>query len=223
MTLKINKVHNRSRTFIDSDIYISGEVVGPEHYIDEFQTLREAKEGEEIRIILNTGGGSLATAVQFVNTMRNCLANITCIIEGECHSAGTLIFLAGHSWVVNPNCLMLIHNYSGGAGGKGSEILQHAMANNDWINKLYTDMYEGFLSEEELTEVLRNQDVWLHSEQIEERLDSVIRIREAKIKEYEERQTKEVLKALTEKVGELTNEHNGTEDSDGVPESPSRK
>lgn len=201
MTTKISNISVQSRQYIDCNIYLVGEIGAPENYLEEFQTLRDAKQGEEISIILNTDGGRIDTAVQFVSLIRECEANVTAILEGKCHSAGTLLFLAAHQWVVKPHSIMLVHNYSGGSGGKGSEILDHAQATNSWIRDIMGDLYTGFLSEEEINEVAKNQDIWLRTDEILERLHKVVEYREL----LAEIQEEEFQKALLEKAQELSN------------------
>jgi len=183
---QINKVYNSPRTAVDSDIYVVGSIEAPENYLDEFQTLREAKSQENIRIIINSGGGNLDTAVQFINCMRDSSANIISSIEGMCHSAATLMFLTADQWSVSPNCLMLVHNYSGGAYGKGNEIKQSVVATDDWVKGVMRDTYKGFLTEEEMEKLFLNQDFWFDSAEIERRLLNVIALREKMVDEEEE-------------------------------------
>jgi ATP-dependent protease ClpP protease subunit len=187
------------------DMHISGQITAPENYLQELQVIREALEGDVINIYLNTEGGRVATAVQLVNAMRNSSAKIVAHLEGECHSAGTYIFLSADEWIVNHDCIMLIHNYSGGAGGKGGEILQHAEANNRWITKLMRNVYKDFLTTEEIDAVIKNQDIWLDSDEILARLEGVLISREKLAEEHDAATREEVLKqvlALTEEDNE---------------------
>lgn len=207
MTTPIPKVYTRTRAVVDSDIYISGELLAPENYIEEFQTLSEAGESDNINLYINCPGGRIDTAVQYLSRMKSTKATVTAHIEGLCQSAATYLFLAADQWIVNPNCLMMIHNYSGGAYGKGKELLENAKANDKWVKKLMSDIYEGFLTEEELAEVNKNQDIWLTSEAIQSRLDGVIKIRTAKVLAHEEElraKLDEQIKGYTENVTENT-------------------
>ena len=214
-TIAIPRVYSRSRAAVDSDIYISGEIRGPEHYIEEFQTLREANEGDEIKIFLNTPGGRVDTAVQYLSGIRNTKATVTCVIEGLCQSAGTYIFLAADQWIVNQDSLMMIHNYSGGAYGKGKELLENAKANDKWISGMMDTVYKGFLTVEEIEKVNSNQDIWLTTEEINDRLEDVIEVRTLMIKEHEELMRVKLDKQLQEY------NKNATENSKDIQECPS--
>jgi len=198
MSNKINQIFNKPKTTIDTDIYLSGSITSPEDYIEILQTLRDATAGESIKIILNTGGGQVSTAVQIIAGIRNCAGKVTCVIEGECHSAGTFIFLAADEWIVNHNSLMLIHNYSGGAYGKGADLVQNVLAQDKWLKQLVRETYEGFLEPEEIESVIDGKDTWLGTEEITERLVKVVALREAQMEEYEEAQRQELLKNLKE-------------------------
>lgn len=212
--LPIPKIFSRSTQQLNTDIYLSGGITAPENYIEELQVFREAREGDRIKVHINSPGGWVSTAQQYVNAIRNTKALVTASLEGECHSAATYIFLACDRWEVNPGVLMLVHNYSGGAYGKGGDLVDNVQANDKWVRNIMADIYEGFLTPEELDNVNKNQDIWMETEEILERLSSVISLREAKIKLAEAESQKEALLTVQEHI------KNASENNSGIPESP---
>ena len=68
------------------------------------------------------------------------------------------------------NCLMMFHNYSGGLVGKGHEITASVEATNKWFHRLMRDICTPFLSCDELDRIIRGEDIWMHSEEIGDRL-----------------------------------------------------
>lgn len=80
-------------TGVGSDIYISGEILSPESYIREFQQIRTATKDDIITLRLNTTGGRIDTAIQFIRAIQDSEATIIASIEGNCLSAGSMIFL----------------------------------------------------------------------------------------------------------------------------------
>ena len=194
------RVYSRTKATVSNDIYLSGSLEEPELYIEELQTLREAQEGDTVKIYINSGGGRIDTAIQIVNGIRNCKAKVIAVIEGVCHSAATYIFLACDEWEVNLGILMLIHNYSGGAYGKGADLVDNVKANAKWVKNIMANAYEGFLTKSELDQVNLNQDIWLETEEILERLERVVALREERFNKHTEELR---LKAL-ERVKELT-------------------
>ena len=213
MTTREPRVYSQVKQSVSNSIYLSGSIEAPAQYIEELQTLREAQETDEVRIFINSGGGRIDTAIQIVNGIRNCKAKVTAVIEGVCHSAATYIFLACDEWEVNQGVLMLIHNYSGGAYGKGADLVDNVKANAKWVKNIMANAYEGFLTETELSQVNLNQDMWLESEDILERLQSVSKLREIMYNKH----TEELRQQALERVKELT--QNDTEDSNDIQRS----
>ena len=185
------------------DIYISGSIDAPEQYLDELQALREAQESDTVRIYINSVGGYVSTAVQIVNAIRNCKASVTAVLEGECHSAAGYIFLACDNWEVNQGVLMLIHNYSGGAYGKGGDLVDNVRANDKWVKSIMSVAYEGFLSKSELDQVNLNQDIWLETEEILERLETLSTLREAQAEEQVEAMRQEAIATVKEYTNDV--------------------
>lgn len=152
--------------------YIVDEIGEVVEFLDLINTLKTAEQQDTIFIYLNTEGGFLKTAIQLISAMRQSAATVITSLEGEVCSAGTMIFLAGHKQIVNPNCTFMIHNYSAGIGGKGHEIASHATFRGEYAKKLMNDVYANFLTAEEIEEVLEGRDIWMSSDQVIARLES---------------------------------------------------
>jgi|TARA_R110000796_G_scaffold103257_11_gene212483 ATP-dependent protease ClpP protease subunit len=170
---KVPKIFSSVQQSETISIYLSGAIGMPEEYIEELQALREATENDTINIYINSGGGSVATALQIVNNIISCKATVVGCIEAECHSAASYIFLACDTWIVNPNSLMMIHNYSGGHFGKGNDLVQGVQETHKWILSIMRDIYIPFLSENELLSV-ETKDMYLTSEEISNRLETLM-------------------------------------------------
>ncbi len=155
--------------------YISAAIEGPDLYVDMIHRITTAGPDELIYIHLNTPGGQLDTGVQIVNAMLSTQAHVTVGIEGNCFSLGTLIFLAADEFIVHDNCLMMIHNYSGGVFGKGNEQQSQLEAQIKWFNTLSKKLYVPFLSVAEFEKVMRGEDIWLQSNDIRERLEKMVK------------------------------------------------
>lgn len=208
----ITKVFTRAVQQYTTDIFLSGDITAPENYIEELQVLNEAQEGDQIKLHINSGGGWVSTAQQYVNAIRNTKASVTASLEGECHSAATYIFLACGRWEVNSGVLMLIHNYSAGAYGKGGDLIDNVQANDRWVKNIMADIYEGFLTPEEIDLVNKNQDIWMETEEILKRLEGVISLREKKIALVEAEEQQKALLTVQEHI-------NASENSSRVQES----
>jgi ATP-dependent protease ClpP protease subunit len=97
-------------------------------------------------------------------------AEVIVSIEGAAMSAATLIFLAADSVEITPNCSIMIHNYSSGTFGKGNEMHLQVQHERKWSENLFSQVYEGFLTIEEIASVLDGRDIWLTSEETLARL-----------------------------------------------------
>jgi ATP-dependent protease ClpP protease subunit len=150
--------------------YITAEIGDVEPYLEMINTLKTAEPHDTIYIYLNTPGGDLNTAVQIISAMNQCPGVVITSIEGSVCSAGTMIFLSGHKFMVNNNCAFMIHNYSGWTGGKGNEIALQVKFQEHYFKKLADDIYGGFLTPDEIGEMLDGKDFWLNSDQVIARL-----------------------------------------------------
>jgi ATP-dependent protease ClpP protease subunit len=139
------------------------------------QKIQVAGPEEIIYIHLNTPGGRLDTGVQIINAMQSSSAHIIVGIEANCHSLGTLIFLAADEFIVHDNCLMMIHNFSGGTFGKGNEQQSQLEAQIKWFNQLARNLYVPFLTEDEFGKIIKGEDLWLQSEEIRGRLEKMVK------------------------------------------------
>lgn len=148
------------------EFYLSGEISSPENYIEWFDAIRNAKYEDIVKIYINSSGGHMDTALQFLRVLSETQAEVICSIEGACASAATIIFLAADSLEVTPNSLFMVHNYSSGAFGKGNEMVSQIMFERTWSEKLFNTVYKHFMSEEEIKNVLNGQDLWLDSEEV---------------------------------------------------------
>ena len=176
-----------------------------EHYMDYFledfnnarqlcTLLRGAQEEDTVIIRINSGGGRFDIAAQIINAMRECVATIIGVIEQECASAATMIFLACDQWQVQPWGEMMIHYASYGAGGKGHEVSSRVASNEKMFPKVFDAIYKNFLSEEEIANVIRGQDIYLTQDEITARLENVV----ANLKSEEEDNGNEELEEASE-------------------------
>lgn len=153
--------------------YISEGIKGPNEYTDMIHRIAVASPADVVYIHLNTPGGHLDTGIQLVNAMRNSQAKIVTCLEGAAYSLGTLIFLAGDEMVVNDNCTMMFHNFSGGLIGKGNEMIAELQAAIEGFAALAKDYYLPFLTEDEVERIIRGEDIWMHSPEVRERLEKM--------------------------------------------------
>ena len=157
------------------EFYLSGEIDSADNYIPWFDVIRNAREQDTIKIYINSPGGDLYTALQFLRVMGECEAHLITSVEGCCMSAATMIFLSGHEYQVTPHSLFMFHNYSGGVFGKGGEQYDQIQYERAWSEKFMNEVYKDFLTTDEIQSMLNNKDIWMTSGQVLERIEKVMK------------------------------------------------
>jgi len=159
-------------TFINIDEDISN----PNEYRDAFHKLRTASDNDVIRLIINSHGGILDTAIQFYD----CLKNTKAKTEAEIHvaySAGAMIALSCDDIIVNEFSSMMIHCLSWVSSGKVPEIIAKSDFIEDWNKIIKNRVYKGFLTDIEIEKINEGIDLWFLAPEIEKRLKKRVKIR----------------------------------------------
>lgn len=151
-------------------IYISGEIREPENYIEEIDTIRNAGGGDTITLYINSLGGNLVTAMQIRAAIIESSAVVRAVVEGECCSAATILFLSADEMITGTHSVFMFHNYSGGMWGKGGELYEQANFEKRWSTALMTDLYKGVLTTREIKAMLEGKDFWFTGEEIINRI-----------------------------------------------------
>lgn len=164
-----------TRTFevAQSNIFLGGEILGPECYSVEFNTLLSAEDHDSIHMHINSNGGRLDTTLQFMDYMNNCRGFILTVAQGAIQSAGGILFLSGHDFYVGDGCSMMIHAASLGDYGKMHEMSVSVPARIEQAKETFERVYSGFLTPKELDSVLKGSDMYLKATQIRERLEKL--------------------------------------------------
>lgn len=175
------------------NFYLFSVIDDLQEYVDLIMTLDYAQENDIINIYINSPGGNLTTAISIVHAMMRSQANIICHADGEVASAATLIFFAGHMYVVYPYSHAMFHDASGGVGNqKLNENMKRIHATSDLIEKMAFDLYCPVFSEEEVIEILEGKDYYCSAEELYDRIHAVNEL-QAKELENAEQMTDEEL------------------------------
>jgi ATP-dependent protease ClpP protease subunit len=153
------------------EIYISG-IIGPaEDYTEIFNKMRNLSELDFVKVHINSYGGDLFTAIQFMRVFSETSATVVCSVEGACMSAATLIFLSANKYEISSHSAFMFHNYSGFAGGKGGEMIDQLLHERTWSENLWKEVYKDFLTKEEIQSLLDNKDIWMDCNEVISRLE----------------------------------------------------
>ncbi len=146
------------------------DIGSPAEYNEEFRILREAKEGDVVRISINTCGGALSTAVHFVELIKSCKGTVIGELNGDGYSAGSLIFLACEYHKVGALGSLMLHRESGGAIGKGSDTEKQMDFMKKYIREVYELVYLPYIGEKDFERLMDGVDLWFTPSEVRELL-----------------------------------------------------
>lgn len=164
------------------EFYLSGTIDPADEYVEWFDTIRNSSANDIIKIYINSYGGDLFSAIQFMRVLKETEAAVVVSVEGACMSAATMIFLCADQIEVSEHSMFMFHNYSGGTIGKGGEMIDQLLHERSWSEKMLRDVYEDFLTEKEIQSMLDNKDLWMDGDEVVKRLQKKIKSEEKKAK-----------------------------------------
>ena len=131
---------------------------------------------DEIHLHINSGGGSLFTAVQICSAIAETAAkSVTGHAEGLVVSAATLIFLSCNRWKVSPLSSFMFHTSSSVEMGKMPDMLKSIEAHKAHLNVVARTIYRDFLTEDEIHNIINeNHDLWMTVDEVNERLQTLV-------------------------------------------------
>ncbi len=162
------------------EFYLNGEIEEPTKYAKWFNVIRNASPQDHITIHINSYGGSIYTAIQFIRVMVESRAIVTASVEGACMSAATMIFLASDSQQISEHSVFMFHNYSSFSYGKGGELYDNIVFERKWSKNLLSKLYMNFLTKAEIKDILNNRDIWMDCDEVIKRLKKRDKIMAAK-------------------------------------------
>ena len=149
---------------VESDSWWKESETSAAHFRD---MLAEHKDAKEIKVYINSLGGSVMEGIAIYNQLKRHAAKKTVYIDGFACSIASVIAMAGDTVIMPKNTVMMIHNAWTIAMGNAAE-LRKAADDLDIINQAsrqaYIDKSAGKITEEKLTELL-DAETYLTAEQ----------------------------------------------------------
>ena len=131
-----------SRNYMEGNVYLVGEIEDEmamsivAQLLDLDYKAREAGDESGITLIINSPGGSVSAGLAIYDTMRSLSTPVRTLCVGMAASMAAVILAGGDTRMMMPHSEVMIHQPSGGANGKTSDILVAADHIRDLRNEL---------------------------------------------------------------------------------------
>jgi ATP-dependent protease ClpP protease subunit len=157
-----------------SNVYtvpIDEDIGDPSRYRNLLSALATATERDIFKFRVTSRGGQLGTGLIIANAIMNSAASTLAVIEYEAVSAASLITMACDEIFAMPNSYMMVHTASYGTGVQQAQQIKDSVDfYTEHIDTIVRQHYEGFLSEEEIEQVIRGKEIFLHADEINKRV-----------------------------------------------------
>lgn len=163
------------RTTMSNDIiriYFTDEGIGgSSQHLEELEAINSASHGDTIIVhMVGCPGGDGSTTMAILNALMSTPAHTVCIIEGHNASAASIIPMGCSEVTPTPYCSLMCHTGHGGEYGTIMNKARSATFGEKLYHSWLADVYHGFLSDEELKMIFEGLEIYLDSEEIQERL-----------------------------------------------------
>ena len=144
-----------------TDVYLTDAIDAPKEYNKLCHILGTAYKGDTVVLHINNGGGYVDSGFMITNAIKNSKDTVKARLSGTVASVSTIISMFCDDIEVADYIQFMIHNYSGGAQGKGHEMKAQMEFTDSELNKAFTELYGGFLTEHEMELVIAGKDIWM--------------------------------------------------------------
>lgn len=150
----------------------------PMDWADELDIIHTAGQYDTIVLDVCSPGGMLDTAILFHRALKNTEATTVAIIGPECSSASSIIALSCQEFVLDETSALMAHTSSWGIAGKDTDIYEHSMFSRKQLCKLFENVYSGFLSNDELSDIIKGTPMYFDYTELEKRIEHLLDYRD---------------------------------------------
>ncbi len=94
-------------------IWVAGEINNKDFYINFTKRfsdmISQTKDGEEITVFINSGGGETNTALGIFDLLSNCKRKVIGVVTGIAYSGASLILQACQKRIMTKNSTLMLH------------------------------------------------------------------------------------------------------------------
>lgn len=152
-------------------VTINDDFVSSSQFENLVSVLDSATEGDFIEMRMDTSGGALHSIIPLLAAMENTQAHIHVHAISDVASAGTMLMMKAHSCYINKYATLMFHAANYSYGGHSGNMDAHVKYFTPLLTKLVNEVYEHFLSPEEITRLLDGKEIYMTAEEFHNRWD----------------------------------------------------
>lgn len=153
-------------------VFLDEDIGPPTKYRDLIYALYSAGQNDQFNIMINSPGGYLSSALGIIEAIKNSDAIVRAVINGECHSAASMIALNCDEIIITDAAHVMVHTASYGAGGSTGNVKSHTDFYTGMINEILDTTYSGFLTDDEMKDMKKGVEFWFDAGQIRKRINA---------------------------------------------------
>lgn len=154
-------------------VYLTDDVVSVDVYNELISLFLTSHSRTSIHLVISTYGGDANSAAALYDAIKYSSAHVTSEVLGTVASAGTIIALACEHVSFRDSSIFMIHESSfSNLQGKSSDIHKAQEFNRKWLEEFFGNVYGGFLSNEELEQVLTGTELRFTASEATERFNN---------------------------------------------------
>lgn len=156
---------------MDWRLYLTELGDEPKNHIEAVDMIREAGEEDVVEVLITSPGGYCNIADMYLSAIADSKAKIITRAIGECASAATTIFLAGHERICDDGAYFMFHNVQFGVGGDSATVFTRSKFYERLFKEKHYSQMAEVLTPGELSELFeRAGEVYLTAEEMRDRL-----------------------------------------------------
>ena len=156
---------------IEYRVDIDETFVHPRQFQYIVHAMENATEYDSFQLNLTTVGGALHAVLPLLGAMANTHAHVHVNACSDVASAGTFLLMRADSISINDYVTIMCHNVSFGSGGSGWNVEKHVEHTLKSSKRLLRDMYNHFMTPEEIERLLTGTDFYMDKEEFVERYE----------------------------------------------------
>lgn len=133
-------------TDFKNPIWVAGEINNKDFYVNftkRFsEVMSQTKEGDEITVFINSGGGETNTALGVFDLLGGCKRNVIGVVSGIAYSGASLLLQACQKRLMTKNSTLMLHKSRVQVGGSVDNT-QEALNTFRNLDQKYYEIYSG--------------------------------------------------------------------------------